>query len=98
MPKLTEQLAAPLRQMQVRRFEHSRVVVLRLVCKPELRRPLLFSGVCEAHRQSLCRRQAGRGRGDVFEPVQASPDGRGLRLGQRLHVCTDLQDDGCFRR
>lgn len=38
-------------------------------------------GVCEAHRQGLCGRQAGGGRGDVPEPVQAPPDGRGVRLG-----------------
>ena len=50
--------------------------------------------MCEAYRQSLCGRQAGGGRGDVSEPVQAPPDGRGVRLGQRSHVRPNLQDDG----
>lgn len=48
----------------------------------------------QADRQGVRRRQAGGGRGDVPEPVQAPPDGRGVRLGQRRHLCADLQDDG----
>lgn len=55
---------------------------------------LLLSGVCEAHCQSVCRRQAGGWWGDLPKPVQTSLDGCGVRLGQRGHVCSDLQDDG----
>lgn len=58
---------------------------------------LLGLGVCEAHCQSVCRRQAGGGRGFLPDPVQAPPDGRDLRLGQRGHVCANLQDDRRLR-
>lgn len=101
MPKLTEQLAAPLRQMQVRRAQntHSNIcgctqqIVLQFVKRGRL---LLCrsSGVRQADRQGFSRCQAGGWRGDVPGPVQAPPDGRGVRLGQRRHLCADLQDDG----
>lgn len=91
MPKLTEQLAAPLRQMQVGQPHIDRFQVmlefalnLNTVC---------VSGVRQEDRQGLRRRQAGGGRGDVHEPVQAAPHGRGVRLGQRSHLRPDLQDD-----
>lgn len=95
MPKLTEQLAAPLRQMQVRQEKKS-CAIFKCWNMVRFLLILLWSGVCEAHRQGFSRRQAGGGRGDVSEPVQTPPDGRGFRLGQRRHIRTNLQDDRCL--
>lgn len=85
MPKLTEQLAAPLRQMQVRRRQTTLTLLLigESVNWVETRMLsfLSCSGMCEANRQGFRRRQAGGGRGDLSKPVQTPPDGCGVRLG-----------------